>query len=178
MMLIILQLSGINAVMYYSSTIFEFAGVSNNTSATIGMMTLNVGMTVVSIWLIDRLGRRPLLLGGTTIMTVALIIAGLALIVLNGSCNIIRNRFQTNWTFHLLRYISKNSRSDMRGYGVDLRRWICCWIGSGGVAATIRGLPSRDEIKRNGTMSGCQWCSVPLTLAHCTFTDQFLRWLL
>jgi len=78
------QLTGINAVMYYSSTIFGFAGVENKSAATIGVMALNVGMTIFSLWLIDRLGRKPLLLGGISLMVVSLIVAGLALIVLNG----------------------------------------------------------------------------------------------
>eukprot|EP01102_Stenamoeba_stenopodia_P010738 TRINITY_DN3262_c0_g2_i3.p1 TRINITY_DN3262_c0_g2~~TRINITY_DN3262_c0_g2_i3.p1 ORF type:complete len:286 (-),score=50.85 TRINITY_DN3262_c0_g2_i3:23-880(-) len=77
------QLTGINAVMYYSSTIFGFAGVENKSAATIGVMALNVGMTIFSLWLIDRLGRKPLLLGGISVMVISLVVAGLALIALN-----------------------------------------------------------------------------------------------
>jgi MFS family permease len=77
------QMTGINAVMYYSGTIFGFANVNNQSAATIGVTALNVAMTVVSVWLIDRIGKKPLLLGGISLMTVSLTVAGVALIALN-----------------------------------------------------------------------------------------------
>ncbi|EGD76452.1 hypothetical protein PTSG_07571 [Salpingoeca rosetta] len=58
------QLSGINAIFYYSSSIFKDANVNNGDVATAIAGVVNVVMTVVSVVLIDRLGRRPLLLFG------------------------------------------------------------------------------------------------------------------
>ena len=60
------QATGINAVFYYLPTIFAQAGGGLSTafgqSVFVGLV--NVGMTFVAIWLIDRLGRKPLLCVG------------------------------------------------------------------------------------------------------------------
>jgi len=61
------QLSGINAVIYYAPEIFSHAGFdSANTqmAATVGIGTVNVLTTIVAMFLIDRVGRRPLLVIG------------------------------------------------------------------------------------------------------------------
>ncbi|GGF75220.1 MFS transporter [Azorhizobium oxalatiphilum] len=61
------QLSGINAVIYYAPVVFREAGfdsASVQLMATIGIGVVNVVMTVVGMALIDRIGRRPLLLLG------------------------------------------------------------------------------------------------------------------
>ena len=61
------QLSGINAVIYYAPQVFGLAGFSSTAVqllATIGIGLVNVVMTVVGMVLIDRLGRRRLLVAG------------------------------------------------------------------------------------------------------------------
>jgi len=61
------QLSGINAVIYYAPEIFNHAGFSSATTqtlATVGVGTVNMLTTVLAMFLIDRLGRRPLLVLG------------------------------------------------------------------------------------------------------------------
>ena len=64
------QITGINTVIYFAPTIFQSAGLSSAATAilaTAGVGAVNVIMTIVSIRLIDRLGRRQLLfwsLGG------------------------------------------------------------------------------------------------------------------
>lgn len=70
------QLTGINAAMFYSTQIFEHAGLSGTTAiyATLGMGTANVLMTIVSFFLVERLGRRTLLLIGKVGMVIATII--------------------------------------------------------------------------------------------------------
>lgn len=65
------QLTGINAFMFYAQTIFSEAGLTNQNVPTIGLGAWNVLATVVAIPLVDRLGRRPLLIGGTLVMTIA-----------------------------------------------------------------------------------------------------------
>ncbi|MBS0388953.1 MAG: sugar porter family MFS transporter [Proteobacteria bacterium] len=69
------QITGINAIFYYLPTIFASAGNGLSSAfaqaAVVGLV--NVGMTFVAIRLIDRLGRRPLLIVGISGMTVALL---------------------------------------------------------------------------------------------------------
>ncbi|QBA64725.1 sugar porter family MFS transporter [Muriicola soli] len=71
------QITGINAIFYYAPTIFEQAGGSTDSSflQAIVVGLTNLVFTLVAIWLIDKLGRKPLLLIGTTCMTIALLMA-------------------------------------------------------------------------------------------------------
>lgn len=74
------QVTGINTVIYYAPTIIRSAGVSSiqaSILATSGIGVVNVIMTIVSMWLIDRAGRRPLLLAGVAGMTISLGALGL-----------------------------------------------------------------------------------------------------
>src|SRR6202008_431185 len=73
------QVTGINAVIYYAPLIIQSAGVSSASGAilaTAGIGVVNVLMTIVSMWLIDRVGRRPLLLTGIAGMFVTLGVLG------------------------------------------------------------------------------------------------------
>ncbi|MGV6846134.1 MAG: sugar porter family MFS transporter [Lutibacter sp.] len=74
------QITGINAIFYYAPTIFEQAGGSSDASflQAIVVGLTNLVFTLVAIRLIDRLGRKPLLLIGTAAMTVALSLAAFA----------------------------------------------------------------------------------------------------
>jgi MFS family permease len=71
------QITGINAIFYYAPTIFEQAGGSTDSSflQAIVVGLTNLVFTLVAIWAIDKLGRKPLLLIGTTCMTIALLMA-------------------------------------------------------------------------------------------------------
>lgn len=75
------QLSGINAIMYYGPSVFEQAGfgASGKLLAQIAIGVVNVSMTILSLSLIDRLGRRPLLFTGFIGMCVCLVAVGLSL---------------------------------------------------------------------------------------------------
>jgi len=69
------QVTGINTIIYYAPYIIRSAGISSiqgSILATAGIGTVNVVMTLVSMWLIDRVGRRPLLLTGIAGMIVSL----------------------------------------------------------------------------------------------------------
>ncbi len=74
------QITGINAVFYYAPTIFEQAGGSTDSSflQAIVVGLTNLAFTLLAIWLIDRLGRKPLLLIGSSFMTIALLMAAFA----------------------------------------------------------------------------------------------------
>jgi sugar porter (SP) family MFS transporter len=73
------QITGINTIIYYAPTIFQLAGFSSAAQsilATAGVGVVNVIMTIVSLRLLDRIGRRPLLLTGIAGMTLSLITLG------------------------------------------------------------------------------------------------------
>ena len=75
---IVSQLSGINAIMYYSTRIFFSAGIgiSNAFWATMLVGFVNLIFTLVATAFIDRTGRRKLLLIGLAIQTASLGIVG------------------------------------------------------------------------------------------------------
>ncbi|XP_069835961.1 solute carrier family 2, facilitated glucose transporter member 3-like [Dendropsophus ebraccatus] len=73
------QLSGINAVFYYSTSIFRDANVPNPIYATIGAGIINVVFTVVSLLIVERAGRRTLHLTGLGGMAVFALIMTIAL---------------------------------------------------------------------------------------------------
>jgi sugar porter (SP) family MFS transporter len=68
------QLSGINAILYYSNYIFASAGFSSSSAAlqTVGVGLVNLLATFLGMSLIDKLGRKTLLLIGAIGMTLAL----------------------------------------------------------------------------------------------------------
>lgn len=75
------QVTGINTIIYYAPTIFEFAGFGSHKVAilaTVGVGTVNVLMTLVAIWFLDKLGRKPLLYIGLSGMAISLGLLGLA----------------------------------------------------------------------------------------------------
>jgi sugar porter (SP) family MFS transporter len=76
---ILQQATGVNTVVYYAPAIFKAAGAGSaaaSIAATTGLGVVNVVMTVVAIWLMDRAGRRPLLLWSVAGMTLALVLLG------------------------------------------------------------------------------------------------------
>ena len=75
------QVTGINTVIYYAPIIIQSAGIPSASGAiltTAGIGVVNVLMTIVSMWLIDRVGRRPLLLTGIAGMVITLGVLGWA----------------------------------------------------------------------------------------------------
>ncbi|HYR66327.1 MAG TPA: sugar porter family MFS transporter [Reyranella sp.] len=76
------NLSGIDAILYYAPVIFAYVGFGGTLGpilATVGIGTVNVAATIVAMVLIDRLGRRPLLIGGLVVMALSLIVLAAAL---------------------------------------------------------------------------------------------------
>ena len=74
------QFVGVNTIIYYAPTTFTKVGFTAVQAiygeALIGV--INVAMTLVAIWLIDRLGRKPLLLIGVVGMVLSLAVLGVS----------------------------------------------------------------------------------------------------
>lgn len=73
------QLVGINTVIYYAPTIFQQAGFASANSAILATSVVglvNVIATIIAVFLVDKTGRRVLLLVGTAAMVVALVMLG------------------------------------------------------------------------------------------------------
>jgi SP family arabinose:H+ symporter-like MFS transporter len=74
------QVTGINAIMYYAPEIFKATGAGTNASLiqTILVGFINLVFTLVALWLIDKVGRKALLLVGSASMTICLLVIGIA----------------------------------------------------------------------------------------------------
>ena len=59
------QIIGINAVLYFAPRIFESMGVSNNMLFTVIMGVINISFTLVAVFTVEKLGRKPLLIAGS-----------------------------------------------------------------------------------------------------------------
>ncbi|MCC5675104.1 sugar porter family MFS transporter [Kocuria rhizophila] len=68
------QFVGINVIFYYSNVLWESVGFKESDSFAISVATsvVNVLVTIVAIFLVDRIGRRPLLLVGSAGMALSL----------------------------------------------------------------------------------------------------------
>ncbi|CAF3685220.1 unnamed protein product [Rotaria sordida] len=77
------QFSGINAVVYYSTVIFQSAGYKKDIAeyANLGLGATSVFFTLISVFLMDRLGRRILHLSGLGGMFITSLILVISLIV-------------------------------------------------------------------------------------------------
>ncbi|TAM82749.1 MAG: sugar porter family MFS transporter [Acidobacteria bacterium] len=73
------QITGVNAIIYYTPTILQMAGFKSASSAILATVLVggvNLMMTIVALFLLDRVGRRPLLLLGVGGMLVSLTCLG------------------------------------------------------------------------------------------------------
>lgn len=75
------QFCGINVVFNYTSTIFESVGANLNRQLfeTVSIGAVNLVFTILAMWLVDRLGRRPLMLIGSLGLSILYIILAFAL---------------------------------------------------------------------------------------------------
>ncbi|MDE2646778.1 MAG: sugar porter family MFS transporter [Bacteroidota bacterium] len=71
---VVQQITGINAVFFYAPMIFEQSGIGTNASFVQAILVgiVNLVFTIVAIALVDRLGRKPLLILGLTGITIAM----------------------------------------------------------------------------------------------------------
>lgn len=86
------QITGINTVIYYAPHIFQLAGFASAASAiyaTTWVGILNVLMTLVGLWLVDKAGRRPLLIISLTGMALSLAALGTAFLAFAAEAGIV-----------------------------------------------------------------------------------------
>ncbi len=81
------QFVGINVIFYYSTSLWRAVGFDESNSLLIGVITsiTNVLVTLIAIWLVDRVGRKPLLLVGSALMALSLGVMALAFSFATGS---------------------------------------------------------------------------------------------
>jgi SP family arabinose:H+ symporter-like MFS transporter len=82
---ILQQVTGINTVLFYGSIIFKERVGSHSASAAIGPNVIiglvNFLATIVALWLIDRMGRRPLLMLSAGVMALCQLALGAAFLL-------------------------------------------------------------------------------------------------
>lgn len=94
------QVTGINTVLYYAPEIFKSAGLGATAAIdqTVIVGLINLSFTIVAILVVDRLGRKPLLLIASTGMGVSLFLLGGAFIL---------RKFEGPWVlFFVLAYVA------------------------------------------------------------------------
>ncbi|MGH3272748.1 MAG: sugar porter family MFS transporter, partial [Streptosporangiaceae bacterium] len=77
------QITGINTIIYYAPTLLARAGLGSSAALLANVVNgvVNVGMTIIAIRLLDRTGRRPLLLSGTMGMAAGMLILALTFLI-------------------------------------------------------------------------------------------------
>ncbi|HKN92987.1 MAG TPA: sugar porter family MFS transporter, partial [Thermoleophilaceae bacterium] len=72
------QLIGVNTVIYYAPTILKFTGVGSGSAITqaLSVGITNLIFTIVAVLILDKVGRRPLLLVGTVGCILSLVMLG------------------------------------------------------------------------------------------------------
>ena len=75
------QIIGINAVLYFAPRIFESMGVDNNMLFTVIMGVINITFTLVAVFSVEKLGRKPLLITGSIGMAIGAVCVALSNVV-------------------------------------------------------------------------------------------------
>ena len=84
---VVQQITGVNSIMYYGTEILKDAGFETR-AALIGNIAngvISVVATFVGIWLLGRVGRRPMLITGQIGTTIALLLIGIFSLTMEGS---------------------------------------------------------------------------------------------
>lgn len=73
------QVTGINVFLYFGTEIFKKMGSDTNAALlqTVVVGTVNLTFTIIAIWMVDRLGRKPLMMIGSVGMGLSLLGMGL-----------------------------------------------------------------------------------------------------
>lgn len=98
------QFTGQPNVLFYASTIFHSVGFQSDASAvlaSVGLGLVKVIATLISMVFSDRVGRRPLLIGGCSVMALSMIIIGLLSGQSSMNTEMSPEDFSVNTTDHL-----------------------------------------------------------------------------
>ncbi|WP_427125875.1 sugar porter family MFS transporter [Priestia megaterium] len=84
---VVQQITGVNSIMYYGTEILKDAGFQTEAAliGNIGNGVISVFATFVGIWLLGKVGRRPMLITGLVGTTTALLLIGIFSLVFEGS---------------------------------------------------------------------------------------------
>ncbi|XP_057814283.2 sugar transporter ERD6-like 6 isoform X3 [Cryptomeria japonica] len=77
-LLVLQQLTGISGIMFYSTSIFKSAGISNAEVASLGLAAVQIPMILFIAWLMDKAGRCVLLMISSAGMAASLFLIGIA----------------------------------------------------------------------------------------------------
>jgi len=88
---IVAQFSGINAIMYYAPEVFKLAGGSAHAAyrSSVWVGAINLVFTFVAIGLVDKAGRKPLLVFGSVVQVLSLGFVGWQFHVGNGGMSLL-----------------------------------------------------------------------------------------
>ena len=75
------QAVGINAVLYFAPRIFETMGMGNPMIQTVIMGIVNITFTLVAVFTVEKLGRKPLLITGSIGMAIGALMVALCNLV-------------------------------------------------------------------------------------------------
>jgi len=139
------QFTGIDAVIYYGPKILEQAGfeLSEALGGQVIIGFINMSFTVIAIWKIDKLGRKPLLIAGTGGMLISLIAIG-SLFALDKAEGLLLLSFIlvfiASFAFSLGPVVwvilSEIYPTRIRGRAMSIAT-LACWIGTSIIGQTI-----------------------------------------
>ncbi len=131
------QAVGINAVLYYAPRIFQDMGMQNPMVQTVIMGIVNISFTLVAVFTVEKLGRKPLLIWGSIGMAIGAF--GVAITFGNPSLNLVcmlsimvySASFMFSWGPICWVLIAEIFPNTIRGKAVAIAvafQWIFNWI--------------------------------------------------
>lgn len=170
------QLDGVTVLIFYAPMIMQQAGFPKASEAI--RMTMLVGIwnlvcTLVAVWLVDRVGRRPLLLYGTLGMAVGLILMGVffhlhitgivvPLVLMIAVAAYVMSIAPVAWLI-----MSEIFPNHMRGKGMAVAS-TALWISSFGANLAFPLMTAYSE-KHFGSAAGAFWVFAVICLATFVF---------
>ncbi|KAF4694226.1 hypothetical protein FOZ60_008708 [Perkinsus olseni] len=77
MLQVLQQFAGVNGIIFYQTSIFQAAGINNRDEVALLVMAVQVGVTLIGTLIVDKAGRRVLLISAATGMCISAVCEGL-----------------------------------------------------------------------------------------------------